>query len=289
MLKFVANKSNQGLRLDVYITQQINGLSRSSIQKLCQQGKILVNSTHENQNYKLRPKDTIEVAVNLNDLHAYPSIELPIIYEDEDCLVINKPVGILTHSKGAFNPEATVASFIHSKLHDLEGERAGIVHRLDRATSGVIICAKTPSALVWLQKQFSNRKVKKVYYAIISGHLNPEQAIIDMPIERHPRTPKLFRASSAGKPAITDYKVVARNNRYDLLELLPQTGRTHQLRVHLKQLGHPIVGDTLYKGEPADRLYLHAEKLELTLPNHERKVFTVPIPSSFRSKMKSND
>ena len=217
-----------------------------------------------------------------------PKIELPILYEDDNCLVVDKPVGLLSHSKGAFNPEATVATFIAPKLHNLSGDRSGIVHRLDRVTSGVMICAKTPEALAWLQKQFSQRRVKKTYYAIVAGHLRPSEAIIDMPIERHPRMPKTFRTGLQGKPAVTEYKVIQSSSPYDLVKLKPQTGRTHQLRVHLKQLGHPIVGDVLYGGEPADRLYLHAESLELTLPDKQRKVFNVPVPKTFAKFMKKS-
>ena len=206
-----------------------------------------------------------------------PDIELPIIFEDDDCVVINKPVGLLTHSKGAFNPEATVATWLSNRTTDMDGERAGIVHRLDRATSGVMICAKSPEALAWLQKQFSQRKVKKSYIAIIAGQLDPEEAIIDMPIERNPKAPATFRVGNNGKSATTHYKTIESSEHYSLLELKPETGRTHQLRVHLKHLGHPIVGDVLYNGKPGERLFLHAQSLEITLPNRERKVFNVPI------------
>ena len=214
--------------------------------------------------------------------HPIPDIELPIVYEDDDCVVINKPTGLLAHSKGAFNPEATVASWLRSHVQGLEGERAGIVHRLDRATSGVMIMAKTPEALSWLQKQFSQRKVKKVYTAIVQGKLQPEEAIIDMPIERNPKRPQTFRTGINGKPAQTEYKVVAVQHGRSLVVLQPRTGRTHQLRVHLLQLGHPIVGDSLYGGPEGKRLYLHATSLELTLPNRERKVFKVDVPDSFQ-------
>lgn len=169
----------------------------------------------------------------------------------------------------------------------MNGERAGIVHRLDRATSGVMICAKTPEALSWLQKQFSQRKVKKSYAAVVEGVLKEEEAVIDMPIERNPRKPQLFRVGINGKPAATAYKVLKSNRKLSLLALKPTTGRTHQLRVHLEHLGHPILGDTFYGGKPADRLYLHASSLEITLPNRERKVFKVPMPPQFEELIKS--
>ena len=203
-------------------------------------------------------------------------------------MVLNKPEGVLTHSKGAYNPEATVATFITDNLHGLTGERAGIAHRLDRATSGVIIVAKHPEALRWIQKQFSTRKVKKTYVAVVAGHLEEPAAVIDIPIGRHPHHPQTFRASTAGKPALTEYTVLQTSPNYSLVELKPRTGRTHQLRVHMSHLGHPIIGDTFYKGQPAERLYLHAKSLELTLPSRERRIFIVPEPESFHTIL-SND
>ncbi len=203
--------------------------------------------------------------------------------------MIEKPPGLLTHSKGAFNPEATVATWLRGRLRSMEGERAGIVHRLDRATSGIMICAKTPLAHSWLQKQFSQRRVKKTYAAVINGHLKQLEAIIDMPIERNPKHPQTFRVGANGKPATTDYTVLQVNDHYSLVELRPTTGRTHQLRVHLAYLGHPIVGDTLYNGSPSERLLLHACRLELTLPSRERKVFESQIPPSFAEALSRHD
>lgn len=171
----------------------------------------------------------------------------------------------------------------------MEGNRAGIVHRLDRATSGVMIVAKTPAALSWLQKQFSQRKAKKTYLAIVAGTMREQEAVIDMPIERNPKAPATFRVGANGKHALTHYRVLQTGNSYSLLELKPETGRTHQLRVHLQQLGHPIVGDTLYGGKTAERLFLHAHQLEITLPNRERKTFASPMPDIFKRTMGTDD
>lgn len=195
---------------------------------------------------------------------------------------------MLSHSKGNDNPEETVATFMADKVTGLSGNRAGIVHRLDRATSGLMIAAKNLEALKWLQKQFSTRKVKKTYIAIVEGSLDPREAIIDMPIERNPKRPQTFRAGHKGRSAITQFKTLKFNDRYSMLELKPRTGRTHQLRVHLEQLKHPIVGDELYGGDHADRLYLHATELEITLPNKERKIFKSKLPEEF-NKMVDND
>ncbi len=268
-------------RLDVFVQTQIPRLSRAFVQKLCQQGQVTVNGAVVKSGYKLREGDAMAIDYDQRQLDSIPHIDLPVIYEDDDCIVLNKPTGVLTHSKGAFNAEATVATFLHDRLQDIDGERAGIVHRLDRATSGVIICAKNQAALSFLQKQFSQRKVKKVYGAVIVGTLEPAEAIIDMAIERNPKAPATFRVGPNGKHALTHYKILKRGEHASLLELKPETGRTHQLRVHLAQLGHPIIGDTLYGGKPAERLFLHARSLEITLPNRERKIFEVPLPQIF--------
>jgi 23S rRNA pseudouridine1911/1915/1917 synthase len=283
MLNIQAKKREAGKRLDIVLASRLPILTRSFIASLVKRGLIKVDKQPVKAGHKLKGSEAIEIDYDLEANSQLPDIELPVIYEDEDCIVINKPAGILTHSKGVFNPEATVASFIAPKLRGLKGDRAGIVHRLDRATSGVIICAIHPQALAHLQKQFSSRKVKKIYHAIVSGHLKNEEAIIDMPIERNPKEPKTFRAGPGGKPAITHYNVLKFAEKYELLKLQPQTGRTHQLRVHLNKLGHPIVGDVLYKGEPADRLYLHASSLEITLPGSSRKVFEAPLPQEFNN------
>lgn len=272
-------------RLDVFVAERITELSRAFIQRLCDSGKITVNGLAVKPGYKLKAGDKVNVDYDLKQLDEIPEINLPVVYEDEDCLVIDKPVGVLTHSRGEFNDEATVASFLRSHIKGMRGARAGIVHRLDRATSGIMICAKTTEALSWLQKQFSQRKAKKTYLAVVQGSMRETEAVIDMPIERNPKAPATFRVGANGKTATTYYKVQRTNTMYSLLELKPTTGRTHQLRVHLAQLGHPIVGDTLYGGKPADRLFLHAYQLEITLQSRERKTFESPMPTEFSATM----
>lgn len=269
-------------RLDVAVAERLTEFSRAFIGKLIEQEKVLVNKQPSKPGYRLRSTDTIEITVSTRELKRVPATVLPIIYEDDDCIVINKPAGVLTHSKGSFNPEGTVASFIRTRVRGMNGERAGIVHRLDRQTSGVLITAKHPVALSWLQRQFAARKVKKRYLAIVGGNIKLSEAVIEMPIERNPKQPKMFRAAAAGKPAATMYKVLRRFTDATLVELFPQTGRTHQLRVHLKQIGHPIIGDTVYGGKPAARLLLHAESLEITLPSRVRKKFRAPLPPELK-------
>lgn len=285
MKKFKVSEQDKGKRVDVFLAEKLPELSRSFIQKLCDKGKIEVNCKEAKDKQKVKVDDSVSVNLDLSDLVKADSIKLQIIYEDDNCIVLNKPAGLLTHSKGSYNSEATVATFIESKTKKMDGNRAGIVHRLDRATSGVIICAKTPKAMSFLQKQFSLRKVKKTYIAIIEGELEPKSAVIDMPIERHPAKPKIFRVGANGKEAITKYETLSSKNNLSILQLSPKTGRTHQLRVHLSQLKHPIVGDFLYGGKDADRLYLHALSLEITLPGGKRKVFKTDLPKEFNELM----
>lgn len=284
MVTLEVTEEEAGERLDIVAVRHIE-VSRAFIKKLSDDEKITVNGAIEKAGHKLKSGDSIEIDYDPSELDKLPAIDLPILYEDDNCLVLNKPAGMLTHSKGAFNPEATVATFLRSKINGLTGDRAGIVHRLDRATSGVIICAKNPTAMSWLQKQFSTRKVTKTYIAIVQGAPKPGHAVIDMPIERNPKVPSTFRVGTNGKEAVTEYLVESAGPKYSSVKLVPKTGRTHQLRVHMKQLGHPIVGDLLYGGEPADRMYLHAESLEITLPNHRRKTFTAHTPKEFATKM----
>lgn len=278
-------KSSSEGRLDYIIANELQ-LGRLLVAKIIDQGDVLLNKTVcRKRSTKVRINDEITINTSPRAVFKTQKINLPVIYEDDDCIVIDKPSGILTHSKGPTNPEPTVASFISSKLEGLTGDRAGIVHRLDRATSGIIICAKNQPAHQWLQKQFSNRKVNKTYIAIINAGIKPKEAIIDMPIQRNPYSPKQFRVDNNGKPAQTKYCVKDTNDRYTMIILQPKTGRTHQLRVHLKQLGYPIIGDVLYGGEKYQRLMLHASELELTLPNKTRKQFFSSIPNEFKDIM----
>lgn len=268
--------------------------------RLIDEGKVLVNGNISKAGYKVREHDSVLIDYDESQTAEIPEIDLPVLYEDDDCIVINKPAGVLTHTVGKLHGEASVASFIRSRLHNMPASdanvvgirnskvnqdnlRAGIVHRLDRATSGVIICAKTPEALSWLQKQFHDRHAIKTYGAVIAGHIRPEKAVIDMPIGRNPKSPATFRVDANGKKAVTAYKTLQVSKKYSLLELLPRTGRTHQLRVHLANQHHPIVGDYMYDGEKADRLYLHAWRLHLTLPSGEAMTFEAPLPEAFNA------
>lgn len=284
MATFEVDETEAGQRADVYVATKYPQFSRSALSGLFDNQHIKVNDKLAKAGQKLRQLDVVDVEDKV--LKAQPkTLKLPVIYEDKDVIVINKPAGVLTHSKGALNSEPTVASFIRPKVSSsLSGNRAGIVHRLDRGTSGLIITAKNPRALAYLQKQFSSRQVVKEYLAVVEGQPPNKEALIDLPIGRNPNKPQTFKVSSLGKPAQTSYRVLKAIHKdgklYSLLKLLPLTGRTHQLRVHLKYLGHPIVGDTVY-GHGGGALLLHAVKLELRLPSGTNKKFSIKPPAQF--------
>ena len=277
----------QPIRADVLLARLYPQYSRAVLARLFDAGLVATGDKVLKAGAKVAPDSQLMADTSSLELPV-ADIDLPILYEDDDCIVINKPVGVLTHALGKHGNEASVASFMRSKVVDMDGERAGVVHRLDRATSGVIIGAKSQAALSWLQKQFAQRKTKKTYIAIVEGVPKEPEAVINMPIERNPKAPATFRVGPQGKPSVTHYKILEQTDKYSMLELKPETGRTHQLRVHLAKIGHPIVGDPLYgSGKFGDRLYLHAQSLEITLPNRERKVFTAPLPPEFKELLRA--
>lgn len=273
-------------RLDVALVERLGEESRSTYQKMIQQGRVTVNGVAVTSPKQLvAPEDDLQIE---NKAREFTALPCDVLYEDEHVLVINKPAGMLTHAKGAIAEEFTAADIIKpSTSYKAETNRPGIVHRLDRDTSGVLLMVKTDEAARKIQQQFSNRTVKKVYQAVISGAPKQPKALLDLPIERNPSAPSTFRVGANGKPATTVYEVVKTNPTgvYSLVELRPRTGRTHQLRVHMQYIGTPIVGDVVYGEAVADRMYLHAASLELTLPGGERKVFTAPVPASFTDMM----
>lgn len=271
-------------RLDMYLAEQWPDVSRSFLQKLCSTDQVLVNGAPEKSGFKLKTTDKVTMLYDMASIEKITDIDLPIIFQDDDVIVINKPAGVISHARGKYWNESSVASFIRQHTNQ-SGDRAGIVHRLDRATSGVMICAKNKEAFAYLQKQFADRKVKKVYIAVVAGHLEPKEAVIDMPIERNPKAPSTFRVGSRGKPSQTHYIVTKSSQNYDLVRLEPATGRTHQLRVHLHHQGHPIVGDTFYDGQKQARLYLHAHELTISLPSSKERTFIAPLPPEFDELM----
>lgn len=273
------------MRLDAYLAQYFPEHSRSAWQKYIAAGYVKVNGEVVSSNKLLLGEDD-EVTADTRTKPGQLHIDMPVVYEDENVVVIDKPAGVLSHAKGGIVEEATVADFFKSYTsYGKDTNRPGIIHRLDRATSGIMIGVKNAETAKLLQKQFSDRKAKKTYMAVIEGTPKESEARIELPIERNPSKPSQFRVGVNGKSASTTYKVLSSNGRYSLVELKPTTGRTHQLRVHMAHIGHPIVGDIVY-GQDSTRMFLHATRLELTLPGGERKVFEAPLPALFREMVK---
>lgn len=277
MLHIVPTKQ----RLDIHLSTAFDpSISRSLWQKYIKAGYVSVNHQVVTTP-KFEVDETDEIAIKLPE-QEQASTELPILYEDDDVMVVNKPSGLLTHAKGGLLTEPTVAEIIRPKTSFAsDTDRPGIVHRLDRDTSGVLIIAKTADAAAHLQRQFAQRTTKKTYLAVTDGVPKLTAAKIDLPIGRNPSAPSTFRVDPNGKPAQTTYRVLTSTDNQALIELKPTTGRTHQLRVHMAHLNTPILGDRVYGKPNASRLMLHAHKLEVTLPSGELKTFEAAVPENF--------
>lgn len=275
------------MRLDAYLAENWPEYSRSTWQKYIKQGYVSVNGSVETVVKRALSEDDI-VTTDVLNKPVQEDRSVPIIFQDNNVIVINKPTGMLTHSKGVLNEEFTAADFFkqYTSYHK-DTNRPGIVHRLDRDTSGLLIGALNENAARVLQRQFSDRKVKKTYIAVVDGEPKLSEAVIDLPIGRNPKKPSQFRVDPNGKSATTEYKVLASNGKRSLIELKPVTGRTHQLRVHMSHIGTPIHGDKVYGGASADRMYLHAAKLELTIPDGQRMLFVAEIPDEFEQVERS--
>ncbi len=279
---YLLTKTITRTRLDQELVRRYPEFSRSTMQKYIKAGYVRVNGAPA-ASAKQEVTENDEIALLPPQKADTSAMELPIIFLDDNVIVVNKPAGVLTHSKGALNDEFTVADFFRRyTTNALDSSRPGVVHRLDRDTSGVIIGARNDETAALLKKQFADRTTKKQYIAVVDGLPKLDTAIIDLPIGRNPSTPSTFRVDPKGKPAITSYEVLKYNDKQALLKLRPRTGRTHQLRVHAQYIGTPIAGDRVYGNvKSAPRLCLHAESLEITIPTSDRKVFTAPVPKEF--------
>ena len=281
-------------RLDKVVSNLEQNMSRETIQRMIKTGKILVNNKQEKASFKTTVGDLITLEEEIPEEIELKPQEMPldIIYEDDDMLVINKEKGIVVHP-GNGNPNGTLANAVMAKckgsLSGIGGKiRPGIVHRIDKDTSGLIIVAKNDTAHINLSKQIQDRKVKKTYIALVRGVIKENEATINMPIGRSSKDRKKMAVTKDGKEAITHFKVLKRYNGFTLLEVKIETGRTHQIRVHLSEIGYPIVGDEVYsngknpfgvKGQ-----MLHAEKLELKHPRTGKDLtFEAPVPKYFEN------
>lgn len=278
LYEIVSNKK----RLDSELAERYPEYSRSTWQKYIKAGYVSING-EVTTSTKADTTGADSIAIAIPDAQDYSEESLPIVYLDDNVIVINKPVGVLSHSKGAINEEFTVADFFRRySSYNSDTNRPGIVHRLDRDTSGIMIGARNAETATLLQKQFADRRAKKTYFAVVDGVLKESKAMVDLPIGRNPSAPSTFRVDASGKAAQTAYEVIQSNKTMSLVELRPKTGRTHQLRVHIAYLGTPIHGDKVY-GKESDRLYLHAHSLEVTIPVSNRQTFTAPTPSEFKN------
>lgn len=274
-------------RLDHELVRRHPDLTRSTIQKYVKAGYVSVNGVPVLQaRHEVTEHDDISMVPPVKESH--DELELPIIYIDDNVIVVNKPTGVLTHSKGVLNHEFTVADFFRRYTSfGLETNRPGIIHRLDRDTSGIIVGARNEATALMLKKQFADRTTKKEYVAVLSALPKQMKAVIDLPIARNPSAPSTHRIDPSGKIAQTTYEVTkTRDDGLSLVTLLPKTGRTHQLRVHTQYINTPILGDRVYGGKKADRLFLHAHKLEITIPDSKRVTFTAPVPKEFNELFK---
>jgi 23S rRNA pseudouridine1911/1915/1917 synthase len=285
-----------GLRLDQFLRRELPELSRAFLQKLIKQGDVHVNGRAARASHKVRAGDEVQIEIPPpRSLEARPEeIPLDVLFEDNDLIVVNKPAGLVVHPAAGNRDHTLVNALLHHCRGGLAGiggvERPGIVHRLDKGTSGCIVVAKTDFAHQALVAQFKSRDVRKVYRAVCWGRFERSSGRVETVIGRSERDRKKMSARvSRGRQAVTDYRVLEQFPEFALVELRIHTGRTHQIRVHMARIGHPVLGDATYGRKPETRnpkseisvarLMLHAYKLGFTHPRSQQFVeFTAPVP-----------
>jgi 23S rRNA pseudouridine1911/1915/1917 synthase len=295
--RFVVARESAGLRLDVFLARVSPQHSRSRLQDLIKQGFVRLNGKPTRSKESVRTGDTVELEEPPTRPSQYrpENIALSILYEDDDLLVLNKPPGLVVHPGAGHSEHTLVNALLHhcSNLSGIGGEeRPGIVHRLDKETSGCLVVAKNDEAHRSLSTQFAGRSVDKIYLALVSGRLRKKTGVIDAAITRHPvHRARMTATASRGRAAKTEYRVAAESADASLVECRIHSGRTHQVRVHLLHLGHPVLGDRTYAGKRAGdfpRQMLHAWKLGFTHPRTgERKMFEAPPPDDFEAARKT--
>lgn len=293
MTDFELNVSAKAGRLDKYISEH-SDLSRSRVQELLTSGDILVNSKQEKPSYKVAIGDKISVHVpKLVPLNVEPEdIPLDIVYEDNDVIVVNKPQGMVVHPS-AGHPNHTLVNALMNHTKELaaspEGFRPGIVHRIDKDTSGLLMIAKNTQARESLESQLAHKTNKRVYLAIVHGNFKEASGTIDAPIARNPKERKKMAVVESGKAAVTHFKVLEQYPNYALVSCQLETGRTHQIRVHMKYIAHPLAGDPLYgpkKTLKGHGQFLHAKILGFKQPKTGQWLeFQVEPPEIFQKKL----
>lgn len=280
MKKVIVENEEKNQRIDAYLAKKYEDMSRVAVKRLIDEEKILVNNKKTKASYKVQENDEITIEEETPkeiELKAQ-NIPLEILYEDNDIIVVNKPKGMVVHPANG-NPDGTLVNAVmaicHDSLSGIGGEiRPGIVHRLDKDTSGVIVVAKNDKAHINLSEQIKNHEVEKTYLALVKGFVKENEATINMPIGRSTSNRKKMAVTKSGKQAITHFKVIKRykthKQDYALLEVKIETGRTHQIRVHLSQIGYPIVGDSTYSNGKNEwgikGQCLHAKSLKFKHP-----------------------
>jgi len=278
------------MRLDEYIKTKYD-MSRSKAQKLNDDNLILVNGEHKNNSYIVEEKDVIELIENKEYVPSKfkgENIPLDIVYEDEDIVIINKASGMVVHPASGNYENTLVNALIYRYNLDDTNVRSGIVHRIDKDTSGLVIVAKNDKTLELLTEMFKNKEIKKTYLAIVDGVINNKSGTINAPITRDTKDRKKMMVGKDGKKSITHFYVLKnfKNNTYISLNL--ETGRTHQIRVHMAYIGHPITNDKVYgKENTSFGQYLHASKLEFIHPITKKEIIVeAPLPIEFEEKLK---
>ncbi|HKO62319.1 MAG TPA: RluA family pseudouridine synthase [Pyrinomonadaceae bacterium] len=312
VVNLIATGSDEGKRLDAYLAMHIEGWSRARLQRLIDDQDVLVNGRSVKPSYKLRPGDEIEVELSPGPSANFAPEDIPldVIYEDEQIVVVNKPAGLVVHPAAGVN-SGTLANALAYRFQHLSATggavRAGIVHRLDKDTSGLMVVAKTEQAHENLSDQFRERTVFKRYVALVYGVMKQQQGRIEQPIARDPRNRTRMAVVPGGREALSLYTVRRQYDTFTLVDVELKTGRTHQIRVHLSSLRHPVVGDVLYSGgrensvqdpqaraqvRKLSRQFLHAEELGFTHPTTGKLLrFVAPLPadlSEFLQRLEAN-
>jgi 23S rRNA pseudouridine1911/1915/1917 synthase len=285
-LSFLTTAEDAGRRLDHYLQRRLADYSRARIQSWIKSGHVLVNGEPQKASTLLHGGETVEVTPSgLAPLKATPEdLPIEILYEDAAVIAIDKPAGLVVHAGAGAHSGTLVNRLVHhfGSLSQIGGElRPGIVHRLDRGTSGVLLVARTDAAHRALAAQFAGRTVEKTYLALAEGTFPHDSGRITLPITRDPvRRTRMTARLGRGREAITEYRVLQRFEHFTYLQIRIGTGRTHQIRAHLAAIGHPVAGDRLYGAKAAERIFLHSWRIAFTTPaSGERVQVEAPLPA----------
>ncbi len=279
--------SDEGQRLDTYVAGLLSRLSRSQVQRLIQDGLVRVNGTPARPSARIKRGDSVHIEAMPQGLEEKPlpeKLPLRIVHEDQDVIVVDKPPCLTVHP-GPGHPRGTLVNALLARYPELEAvgdtSRPGLVHRLDADTSGLMVVARSPHSYSNLVRQMKEHSFSKVYLALVKGLMRPAEGAIDAPIARNPRSRQKMDIVEGGRASLTEYRTIEALEGFTLLEVRPKTGRTHQIRVHMAAVGHPVAGDSKYGGRTKflKRQFLHACKLGFVLPSTGEPVeFTSELP-----------